>query len=47
MISKSSRSLNLLIESTDFFFIDGESNSAGVEFEAEAVEVALELTFFG
>jgi len=37
----------LLIESSDFVFIDGESNSAVVEFEALAVEVAFKLSFFG
>jgi len=37
----------LLIENSDFVFVAGESDSAGVEFEALAVEVALELSFFG
>jgi len=37
----------LLIESSDFVFVDGESNSAGVEFETLAAKVGFKLLFFG
>jgi hypothetical protein len=37
----------LFIENSDFVFIDRESNSARVEFEALVAKVAFELLFFG
>jgi hypothetical protein len=37
----------LLVKCPDFVFIDGESNSAGVEFKSLTVKVAGKLPFFG